>query len=118
MTHVETLIINESENKKLSKSKNIELGNKILLDMGVSNVITTKGDRGLIYSSRMNEFSFNATKVDVVDTTGAGDVFCGTLVAYICIGNNYKDACLKSMNIASLSVKKRGTYMSIPSKTA
>ena len=116
LPYVETLIVNESENKKLSNSKKIEIGNKILLEMGVSNVITTKGDRGLIYSSRNNEFSFKADKVDVVDTTGAGDVFCGTLAAYICLGNNYKDSCLKSMNLASLSVKKCGTYLSIPSK--
>jgi len=116
LPYVETLIVNESENKKLSNSKKIEIGNKILLEMGVSNVITTKGDRGLIYSSRNNEYSFKAAKVDVVDTTGAGDVFCGTLAAYICLGNNYKDSCLKSMNLASLSVKEFGTYLSIPSK--
>ena len=116
LPYVETLIINESENKKLSKSKKIDIGNKILLDMGVSNVITTKGDRGLIYSSGNNEYSFKAAKVDVADTTGAGDVFCGTLAAYICLGNNYKDSCLKSMNVASMSVKECGTYMSIPSK--
>ena len=116
LPYIETLIVNESENKKLSNSKKIEIGNKILLDMGVSNVITTKGDRGLIYSSRNNEYSFKAAKVDVVDTTGAGDVFCGTLAAYICLGKNYKDSCLKSMNLASLSVKECGTYLSIPSK--
>ena len=113
---IETLIINELENKKLSNSKNTEVGNKILLDYGISNVITTKGNKGLLYTSKKEEFFFESPKGSVVDTTGAGDVFCGSLTASICLGNSYRESCLNAMNIATMSVKKFGTYMSIPSK--
>ena len=113
---IETLIINELENKKLSNSKTTEVGNKILLDYGISNVITTKGDKGLLYSSKKDEFFFESPKESVVDTTGAGDVFCGSLIASICLGNSYRESCLNAMNIATMSVKKFGTYKAIPSK--
>tara|TARA_B100000700_G_C14978520_1_gene825146 strand:- start:724 stop:1635 length:912 start_codon:yes stop_codon:yes gene_type:complete len=113
---VETLIINEIENKKLSDSDSTEIGNKILLDFGISNVITTQGEKGLLYSSSKDDFFFESPKKNVVDTTGAGDIFCGILTASICLGKNYKESCLNAMNIASLSVNRYGTYKSIPSK--
>ena len=79
-------------------------------------MITTRGDKGLLYSSNKDEFFFESPKESVVDTTGAGDVFCGSLTASICLGNSYRESCLNAMNIATMSVKKFGTYMSIPSK--
>lgn len=113
---IDTLIINETENKILSNADRAEIGNKILLDIGISNVVTTKGEKGLILSSNQYDYFLEPPKVEAVDTTGAGDVFCGALTALVCLGNSYKDSCLRAMNIASLSVMKFGTYMSIPTK--
>nr|CDJ89818.1 Carbohydrate purine kinase domain containing protein [Haemonchus contortus] len=52
-------------------------------------------------------------KVKAVDTTGAGDCFCGSL-AYFLIGGNLSmsDAIKKAAEIAALSVQRKGTQSS------
>jgi ribokinase len=114
LPYVDTLIINETENKQLTNHKNISAGNKYLLKNGVKNIITTKGKDGIIYSSYAKKFCIKSPKVNVVDTTGAGDVFCGSLVAFLLKGNDYEESCNKAIKLASLSATIFGTYLSIP----
>ena len=66
--------------------------------------------------SKTNTFSINSPKVNTLDSTGAGDVFCGSLVAFILKGSDYKNSCKKAIELASLSVTKFGTYLSIPNR--
>ena len=114
--YIDTLIVNETEQKQLTKSNNVNKGNKFLLENGVKNIITTKGKEGIIYTSKNNTFCINSPKVDTLDSTGAGDVFCGSLVAFILKGYDYKKSCEKAIKLASLSVTKYGTYLSIPNR--
>ena len=53
-------------------------------------------------------------KVNVIDTTGAGDCFCGALVAYISQGNNLSDSLKFANNAAAMSVTKLGASSSFP----
>jgi len=114
LPYVDTLIINETENKVLTNFKDIVSGNKYLLKSGVKNIITTKGKNGITYTSNDKTFSLSSPKINAVDTTGAGDVFCGSCVAFLMKGHDYKESCMKAMELASLSATKFGTYLSIP----
>ena len=52
-----------------------------LLDAGVRRVIFTHGDRGAVYYDRAQCCRQLAFEVDgVIDTNGAGDVFCGSMI--------------------------------------
>ena len=50
---------------------------KVLLDRGAKNVIVTLGEKGALLVSGNQTTQVNAYKVDVVDTTAAGDAFIG-----------------------------------------
>ncbi|KHJ87336.1 hypothetical protein OESDEN_12895 [Oesophagostomum dentatum] len=52
-------------------------------------------------------------KVTAVDTTGAGDCFCGSLAYFIVHGKcSMHEAVVKSAGIAALSVQRKGTQAS------
>ncbi len=116
LPYIDTLIVNENEHKQLTNNNNFNKGNKFFLDNGVKNIITTQGKKGIIYSSKNDTFSISSPKVSTLDSTGAGDVFCGSLVAYILKGYDYRVSCEKAIKLASISVTKYGTYLSIPNR--
>ncbi len=116
LPYIDTLIVNENEHKQLTNNNNFNKGNNFFLENGVKNIITTQGKKGVIYASKNKTFSISSPKVSALDSTGAGDVFCGSLVAYILKGYDYRISCEKAMKLASISVTKYGTYLSIPNR--
>ena len=89
-----------------------------LLDMGVRQAVITLGNLGCIFSDEDKEVIHRpARNVTAVDTTGAGDSFCGAF-AYA-LANNYctKDAIELATIVSSLTVTKRGTSGSLPTKS-
>lgn len=77
-------------------------------------VVITLGERGLIYEVEGKVHHMDAYKVDVVDTTGAGDIFHGALLYALHENYAYEDALRLAACTASLSVQKRGGSTSIP----
>lgn len=64
----------------------VEIIREKTLSAGTKNVVVTLGSEGAVYASAKGESGFcPARKVDVKDTTGAGDAF----FAGVCIGLNY-----------------------------
>ncbi len=84
---------------------------------GVSYVVLTLGARGSAMSdgAYIND-RLPARKVNVMDTTGAGDTYVGALaLAYPHIGMySFKEACLFATRAASITVSRRGAAESIP----
>ena len=78
--------------------------------MGVDNVILTLGERGSWLGGRI----FEAAKVDVIDTTAAGDAFAGYLGAALADGAILDDALRIAMAAGSLAVTKIGASASVP----
>ena len=81
---------------------------------GVATIIITLGDQGAYLSS--DDFSgYIATnKVDVVDTTAAGDTFNGALVVALSEGLTLADAVAFANRAAAYSVQRLGAQSSIP----
>ena len=74
------------------------------------NVVTLGKDGCLVD----NNIVIPASKVDVVDTTGAGDTFNGVMAAMLAKKYSFEDACRYGVCAASLSVTKEYVINAIP----
>ena len=75
--------------------------------------IITKGSKGITFY-RDEKIEIPSFKVDVVDTTGAGDSFNGGLAYSISQGASLEDACQFASAVAALSVTKLGAQGGMP----
>lgn len=87
-----------------------------LLSCGVGTVLVTKGDKGVSLYAKDKQATYQATKVDAVDTTAAGDAFAGAF-AYGLQRRWDEDKAIKFANFAAaLAVTKLGAQSSLPSR--
>lgn len=70
----------------------------------VPQLLTTLGAEG----ARWSDLQVPATPVTPVDTTGAGDAFCGTLAAALCRGEDRAEALTQAAQAASANVLHHG----------
>ena len=85
-----------------------------LLARGVENVIITLGARGALVAGRQGRGLVEGFKVKPVDTTGAGDVFNGTLAVALAEGKPLLEAARFASAAAALSVTRLGAQTSAP----
>lgn len=112
------LIVNEHELAQLSgmPEGQEESAAHSLLGRGVGAVIVTLGGRGSLTITADNVLKQAAHKVEVVDTTGAGDTFCGVLAAWLSGGSPLPEA-LKAAGVAgALACTKLGAQAAMPTK--
>ena len=94
----------------------IQQAANVLLEQGLKNVIVTMGQRGAMWLTKEQTECIPAYKVNAVDTTGAGDAFIG------CFADNYvktkdvMESIRKASAFSALSVMKRGTQISYPTR--
>ncbi len=101
---------------KVSDEANCLAAANRLKERGVKNVIITLGDQGAYVNTEEFTGMIEAEKVDVVDTTGAGDIFNGSLALALSQGRSMKDAVCFANKAAAISVTRIGAQTSIPSK--
>jgi ribokinase len=77
--------------------------------------IVTKGEEGVEFFQDNQKTTINALKVDVVDTTGAGDTFNGALAVALSRKFPLKEAVIFASLAGSLSVTKLGAQTGMPS---
>lgn len=78
---VDVLILNQSEAATLSGMEKAEVMIERLLQQGFGEVILTLGAAGAVRGSAAGVEHTQPFRVAVVDTTGAGDAFCGAFAA-------------------------------------
>lgn len=81
-------------------------------------VAVTLGEQGFIWSRDGREESWPALPVQVVDTTGAGDVFHGAFALEIAQGRSIEAAFMTARAAAALSCTRPGARSSIPDRAA
>jgi ribokinase len=78
-------------------------------------VVVTLGAEGALLVDASGEPQLvPGVDVDVVDTTGAGDCFCGVLAVELGRGRSLHDAVLAAVHAASLSVTGAGPRGRLP----
>lgn len=87
-----------------------------LIGKGVKNLIVTMGSRGVLWVTKDYVHHIEAHSVDAIDTTGAGDAFIGCFSHYYVKDKDILNAIKMATGFAGLSVTKRGTQISYPSK--
>lgn len=89
-----------------------------LRELGPSTVVITLGGDGALVATGDRVEMLPAPPVEVVDTTAAGDAFCGAMAARLAAGDDVLAAAKYGVRAASLSVTKAGAQPSIPAADA
>jgi ribokinase len=81
---------------------------------GVGKLIVTMGSKGALICEGGPSVFVPAKKVKAVDTTAAGDTFCGGLCVAVSEGKGLKEAAEFACCASALTVQKMGAQNSIP----
>ena len=85
-------------------------------DYGINDVIITLGSKGYFAGSHDAMKIIPALKVTPIDTTGAGDVFSGSLAAFLSEGMTIEKAARMANAAASVSVTRLGAQDGAPKR--
>lgn len=102
--HVDVVIANETEIQ--------QLGGIDALTARVATVVETLGGDGIVVHHHGEIRSIESLQVQVVDSTGAGDCFCGWFAAELAAGNDVFPAAALANVAAGLSVTRLGARTS------
>lgn len=86
----------------------------IISSKGVDIVVITLGSDGALLKERDRYVEIPAFKVQAVDTTAAGDTFCGALSVAISEGKSLEEGIRFASKCSSITVTKMGAQASIP----
>ena len=110
LRHVDVITPNEHEAALLG-------GASALVARGVANVVVTQGARGALLVTRDGETRIEPLSVTPVDTTGAGDAFCGVLSARLAVAGGLAGLpeALRAAAVAgALATQTAGAVPSLP----
>jgi ribokinase len=109
---VDILVVNEGELTTLTGASGTL--DERLQRLPVPTVIVTLGERGCIARTPAGRIDQPGFDVRPVDTTAAGDTFCGVLVAALAQSQDLRVALRRACAAAALACTKQGAQDSIP----
>ena len=107
--YCDMVIVNETEAELFG-------GRSEILKKTEGILIVTLGSHGYEICNNKGSKVFPCYKVSAVDTTGAGDTFCGGIAASLSRGQSIEQAASFASAAASLACTKLGAQPSIPTK--
>jgi ribokinase len=103
------LVPNELELMALSPASDVTTAAMALSERSGAPVVATLGDRGALLADALTGCqTIAAPTVSAVDTTGAGDTFCGTLAAGLALGRELGDGVRLAVSAATRSIQLTG----------
>ena len=120
LSDVGLFIVNEIEAAELAGMSGSDEPEKILAALSAlypkADIVMTLGTKGVVCSVAGEIFRQGIFKVKAVDTTAAGDTFCGYLLASRCKGKNMPDSLRISAAASAIAVSRAGAAPSIPTE--
>lgn len=89
-------------------------GKDELFSQGVKTIVTTLGAEGYEIANKCGAKKYPCIKVNVADTTAAGDTLCGGLSVGLAAGKSLDEACAFGSKAATIACTKKGAQSSIP----
>ena len=81
-------------------------------------IVMTLGKDGVLYGYKEEFYSHPIFKVNAVDTTAAGDTFCGYFLAALCAGKSVEMGLREASAASAMAVSAKGAAPSIPVHSA
>ena len=118
---VNILVLNEVEagflaGMKVENEIEAEQAAQKLIDKGVEKVIITLGKQGAFVMTKEEKVGVPAFEVQAVDTTAAGDTFCGAYAVAMVEEKSLKECLQFASAAAAISVTRMGAQPSAPSR--
>ena len=119
LRHIDLIIPNETEatsitGVEISDLQSAERAMKALKELGAKDAMITLGEKGVLAHEDGKVKLFPACKVQAIDTTAAGDTFCGALSVAICQGLEMKKAIAFANKAAAYTVQHEGAQCAMP----
>lgn len=120
MNLIDILVVNETEAEIISGEKINDIGEEAMVDkllaLGAKTVVLTLGKKGCFLKNEHEFYMAPAFHVKALDTTAAGDTFCGALAAGLSRGYSWKEALKFATAAAAICVTRMGAQPSIPTE--
>lgn len=118
---VHTILPNRIEAEMLSGIKVIDEESawraaKAIGEKGIENVVITLGKDGAYVKEKEEYTMIPAKEVETIDTTGAGDVFCGAFSVYLSENHTLTESVEFANTAVALAVTRMGAQSAIPYK--
>jgi ribokinase len=116
LNHVDVLVVNRVEAAALTRLENPEDAARSLLESGAGDVIVTLGSEGVLWCRPGRAALIPATRTNAIDTVGAGDAFCGALLAALAQHIPMTVSLQRAQTAAAFAVARSGTQAAFPSR--
>ena len=117
MNLVDYFILNEIEGKEISGAESEEpeeIMEKLKAKYPDAAFVLTLGEKGSWYFDKARCFKQDIYKVKAVDTTAAGDTFCGYFLSGITKGREIPEILKTASAASAIAVSRNGAAPSIP----
>jgi ribokinase len=109
------VVANRGEAEAITGTADPAKAAALLRQQGVSIAVITLGAEGCLVQQGAAVAHHSATPVDVKDTTGCGDTFCGVLAAALAMGRMIDDAIDFAQAAAAITATRAGAFAALPS---
>jgi ribokinase len=109
------VVVNEIEAVQVIGASSLPEAIAALADR-VAAVVVTRGARGVRLAKDGTTVDIPAPTVNLVDSTGAGDAFCGGLAADLTCGRQLVEAVSTALSVGSFAVTAAGARGALPTR--
>lgn len=114
LPHCSVVVANAVEARQITGQDGLAAAMALLVAGGALAIVTL-GAAGCIVAGPNGVDRYAAPQAHAVDSTGAGDTFCGVLAAMLASGSAEARAVIAAQQAAALTVGRQGAFAALPS---